>query len=260
VSLFEALALGILQGLTEFLPVSSSGHLAVLEELWQMPPQTRLGLTAVLHLGTALALLVFFRQQLWSLVSGLWGRESPVRRESRYGIGRLIVATVPAAVVGLTLEHVLERVFGATWLVGIFLLVTAGFLFATKFVPERNQKAGWLEAAIIGLAQAVAILPGVSRSGATVAAATFLGMSRKDAFEFSFVLSVPVVLAAAGKELAELDLRLVSAVQLAVGVLAAFGSGLAALWILRWMMERRRLHWFAAYCVVAGLAVLLFLR
>jgi undecaprenyl-diphosphatase len=259
-SLLEGVALGLVQGLTEFLPVSSSGHLAVIQELWHMPEQARLGLTAVLHLGTAAALLVFFQRQLRSLAVGLWAREGRVRRESRVMVGKIALASIPAAAAGLLLKPLLDRAFSTPWWIGLFLLLTAGFLFATRFVPERDRRAGWVEALVIGLAQAVALLPGVSRSGATVSAAVFLGMSRRDAFEFSFILSVPVVLAAAVKELSGFDFRLVSVVPVAAGVLVAFGTGLAALWLLRWMMQRRRLHWFALYCLVVGLAVLVLLR
>ncbi len=259
-SFLEAVVLGAMQGLTEFLPVSSSGHLAVLQELWRTPDSARLGLTAVLHLGTAASLVVFFRRQLGDLLAGLVAADPDRRRASLLLAGRIALASVPAAIVGLTLDDLLGRVFAAAWLVGPFLLVTAVVLFATRFVPERERRLGWVEALVVGLAQAVAILPGVSRSGATVATATFLGLGRKDAFEFSFLLSVPVVLAAAVKELVGLDWSAVRPAPVALGVVVAFGAGLAALWLLRWMMARRRLHWFAPYCLVAGLAILLFLR
>ncbi len=259
-TLIQALVLGLLQGVTEFLPVSSSGHLVVLEHLWHMPEQTRLALTAVLHVGTAFALLVFFRRQLGSILTGIVAREPGRRTQSLLMIGYIAIGSIPAAVVGLLLEKRIEQAFSEPVLVGALLLVTGGFLLATRFFQERNCRMGWWVALVVGVAQAFAILPGISRSGATIAAAVFLGMYRKDAFEFSFLLSVPVVLAAAAKELVGIDYGLAGVGPIVVGILVALLTGVGALMLMRRVVLGRWLHWFFPYCWVVGILVICLVR
>jgi undecaprenyl-diphosphatase len=256
----QALVLGILQGLTEFLPVSSSGHLAIVEHLWSMPESARVALTAVLHIGTALALVVYFAPRLGSVARAAFGRASEVRSESRRTIACIALGSVPAAIVGLFFADAVDAAFSSPTLIGSMLIVTGGLLFATRFARERSVRVVWLTAAIIGLAQAAAILPGISRSGATIAVAVLVGIGREDAFEFSFLLSVPVVFGAAIKELVGLDWALVGPGPVVLGILVAFGAGLGALGLLRRAVLGRRLHWFAYYCWLAGLLVLVLVR
>jgi len=259
-SVIQALLLGLLQGITEFLPVSSSGHLAVLQYLWRLPEHTRMPLAAVLHIGTTVALVGYFWRQLGNILTGIAARERNRRTQSWRTVGYIAVGSVPAAVVGLLLEERLEAAFSEPFLVGVMLLVTGGFLFATRFFLERDRQVGWLVAFAIGVAQAFAILPGISRSGVTIATAIFLGLRRKDAFEFSFILSVPIIIAAATRELVGINYSFIGVWPIAVGIGMAFLSGVAALMVLKRVVLNRRLHWFAFYCWVAGMLVIFLVR
>lgn len=259
-SVFQALALGALQGATEFLPVSSSGHLALLQHLWSMPSDERMALAAALHVGTALAVLVFFRRQLWELVAGIGARGEVRRAGSLRMAGYMVLSSLPAAAVGLALRDLIDRAFSSPLLVGVMLFVTAGLLFATRFVPERGRGICWWVALTVGTAQAVAILPGLSRSGATIAVALFLGMKREEAFDYSFLLSVPVVIGAAVLELAGLDYGILGILPVGLGVSVSFLTGLGALVLLRRVVAGRRLYWFSGYCAAVGAAVVLLLR
>jgi undecaprenyl-diphosphatase len=259
-SVLQALALGALQGATEFLPVSSSGHLALLQHVWSMPSDERMALAAALHIGTALSVLVFFRRQLWELVAGIGTRDDIRRASSLRMAGYMVLSSLPAVAVGLARRDAVDRAFSSPLLVGAMLLVTAGLLLATRFVPERGRRICWWVALSIGAAQAVAILPGVSRSGATIALALFLGMKRAEAFDYSFLLSVPVVIGAAALELAGLDYGILGILPVVSGVSISFLAGLGALMLLRRVVAGRRLHWFSAYCAAIGAAVVLLLR
>ncbi|MEO0081452.1 MAG: undecaprenyl-diphosphate phosphatase [candidate division WOR-3 bacterium] len=259
-SYLEALLLGLLQGLTEFLPISSSGHLVLLEHLLRAPESARMAVTAVLHLGTALALVAYFRRELAEIIGGAFSRRIETRSASLKTAGYIALASVPAAVVGLIAADRIDAAFSQPAVVGPMLIVTGVALFTTRFARERGQPVDSVVALAVGAVQAVAIIPGISRSGATIAMALFLGLKRTQAFEFSFVMSVPVILAAAVKELLDVDWHTVPPAAMALGVLAAFGAGLAALVLLRRAVAGRRFFWFAFYCWAAGLAALVFVR
>ncbi len=258
-TILQALLLGFVQGATEFLPVSSSGHLVIVERLMVLPDAERLALAAGLHGGTALAVIVYFRRRLGQILAGLF-RAGSERRESLRIVGAVAAGSVPAGVVGLLFRDRIDSVFSRPVLVGALLVVTGVVLFATRFGRERRDVVGWLDVACIGLAQAAAVLPGISRSGATIAAAVLLGVSRPRAFEFSFLLSVPLVLAAAVLEMVGIDYSVLSPVHLGLGIAVAFAVGLASIALLRRAVVGRWLHWFAVYCCVAGLLVLLLMR
>ena len=256
----QAIALGLLQGATEFLPVSSSGHLAILSHIYRMPEQVRLGLTAALHAGTAVSLLVFFSRRIAAIARDAVSREQAVRNASWRYMGKIALATAPAALVGLLLVPFIDRAFAAMLAVGAMLLVTGTLLFITRLRPEAARPLGWGRALAIGAAQAFAILPGISRSGATIAAGLLLGLSRREAFEFSFIMSVPIVIVAALRELVRLDWQILAPGPVALGILLAFVSGLGALVLLRRAVLGRRFYLFGIYCWLAGLAVSAFLR
>jgi undecaprenyl-diphosphatase len=258
-SIFEALILGLVQGITEFLPVSSSGHLAVLEHLWKLPVESRLPLTTMLHGATALAVIFYFAPLLARLIRGLWARD-PVRRSSSWRmLGFIALASIPAGIVGVLLGDLIDRAFSSPLLVGMMLLVTGGVLFGTRF-SQPQGKTSWVRALLVGIGQAIAILPGISRSGATIASGLYLGMERKEAFEFSFLLAVPAITGAFLLEFRKVDLAVLNPPALAVGMVAAFVAGLAALFVLARAVAGRRLYWFAFYCWLAGLATIVFVR
>lgn len=258
-SIFEALILGLVQGITEFLPVSSSGHLAVLEHLWKLPVESRLPLTTMLHGATALAVIFYFAPLLARLIRGLWARDVVRRSSSWRMVGFIVIASIPAGFVGVLFGDLIDRAFSNPLLVGMMLLVTGGVLFGTRF-SQPQGKTSWVRAFLVGIGQAIAILPGISRSGATIASGLYLGMERKEAFEFSFLLAVPAITGAFLLEFRKVDLAVLNPPALAVGMVAAFAAGLAALFVLGRAVAGRKLHWFAFYCWLAGLATILFVH
>jgi len=258
-SIFEALALGVIQGLTEFLPVSSSGHLAVLEHLWKLPAESRLPLTTMLHGATALAVIFYFAPLLARLIRGLRARDPVWRGSSWRMVGFIVVASIPAGLIGVMFNDLIDRAFSSPLLVGLMLLVTGGVLFGTRRAQARGR-TGWARALLLGIAQAIAILPGISRSGATIASGLYLGMERKEAFEFSFLLAIPAIAGAFLLEVRKVDLAVLNPQALGAGMIAAFVAGLAALYVLARAVTSRRLHWFAFYCWLAGLATIVFVR
>lgn len=259
----NAILLGLIQGLTEFLPVSSSGHLALAQSLLHMT-DGGVAFAVLLHAGTLLAILLVFARGLRELVVGclalprdLFRPLSAWRPDSTFA-AKIVIATIPGAIVGLFLEHRIDAAFGSVGAVGALLLVTAGFLLATRWAPAGTRDVSWTFALWIGCAQAVAILPGISRSGATISAAMFLGVARPKAAEFSFLAAVPLIL---GSLLLELpDLRESAAggggLAMLLGFLTSFLVGWVALvWLVR-LVRNGKLHWFAPYCAAVGVAAI----
>ena len=245
--LLDALLLGVIQGLTEFLPISSSGHVAIgLHLLGHEDPEENLALIVAVHLGSLAAILLFSRRELIAMLT---------RRPRLLAV--TIVATVPVAVVGLLLKDTVEAIATNLWVVGACLLATAGLLL---FGRRRDTGTGesadlpWLKALGIGVAQAAAILPGLSRSGSTLAAGLVSGLEREQALRFAFLLAAPAI-AGAG---------LVMAVggdgwggtgagTLVAGAATSFVASLAAMAAMVRVVAKRRLGWFAVYCAAAGL-------
>lgn len=261
---WEALLLGLLQGLTEFLPVSSSGHLELGQALFGHAEED-LTFSIVVHGATALSTLVVFRKDIGALLAGLFsGQTFPASNlPSRSYIGWLALSAIPAAAVGLTARGALESTFlGHPERVGAMLLVTAGILLLAQRLPGRHAPLTGGRAFLIGLAQAFAILPGISRSGSTISAALLLGISRDEAARFSFLMALPPILGAMLLEVGD-ALEGGSAgspwLVYAIGAAAAFASGTFA---CRWMIHLVRnmnLGVFALYCAVAGLCAMAFL-
>lgn len=265
--------LGLVQGLTEFLPVSSSGHLVLVQHLLGITtPQVLFDV--VVHLGTLLAVVVATGPELAAVVRGVlaWPRalgggaaDGARARESRLAAW-VLVGTVPAALVGLLLADRVEALFGSARVVGGALLVTAAILAAAARAPARSAtlwELGAGRAFLIGLAQAVAVVPGISRSGSTIAAGVLAGVEREAAARFSFLLAVPTI-AGAGVLVAlrEAAGQLASpgAGPLLVGFVAAAVSGYAAIRLLLATLRRGSLAWFAAYVAIVGLLALVGLR
>ncbi|HEY5595753.1 MAG TPA: undecaprenyl-diphosphate phosphatase [Candidatus Bipolaricaulota bacterium] len=249
------LLLGLIQGLTEFLPISSSGHLA-LAEVWLGVEKPGLLLDALLHLGTAGSVIFFYRERIGALLRHPWSDET-----RRLG-GGLVVAMLPAVVFGLTLRGWVEAAFAAPVAVATGLLWTGGVLF---FRPRKRQAPlqvrhwAW-PFLLVGLAQALALFPGVSRSGMTIAAGLWLGWSWERAAEFSFFLAIPAILGATALQLVE-SVEVWQAHQALwswylAGVGVAMVCGVFAIGALLGFLQRGRLRWFAYYCWALGLGVL----
>ncbi|MTB52153.1 UDP-diphosphatase [Lewinella sp. W8] len=257
--LVKALILGVVQGLTEFLPVSSSGHLELAKWILQddsIAAESML-MTVSLHAATALATLVVFRREVMEILRDLlkftWNEGT---RFSWF----IVLSMIPAAIVGVLFDDMLEALFDRQIvLVALMLIVTGFLLFLADRAQETDQKVSWKSALLIGLAQAVAILPGISRSGATISTSVLLGVDRERAARFSFLMVVPLILGKMAKDLLEGDFTgATPLLELGVGFVAAFLTGmLACVWMIR-LVKRAELKWFAYYCFAVAGIVLLF--
>lgn len=258
----QAVILGIVQGLTEFLPVSSSGHLVLIPQAlgWGEPG---LLYDTLVHWGTLLAVVVYFWEDLWGMIRA-WVdsvRRRRVDTPQAWMAWLIILGTIPAAVVGFLLQDFFERLFSAPAAVGGFLIVTGAILTASEVVYPRRGKRTVVrlpDALVIGLAQAAAICPGLSRSGLTIAAGVFRGLTREMAARFSFLLSVPIILGAGLTQVVHAirgpeDTALLP---LALGFAGAAISGYLAIHFLLGFVRRRRLWPFAIYCWAVGLVAL----
>lgn len=241
---------GLIQGLTEFLPVSSSGHLVLVPAMlgWEEPP---LGLTVLLHMGTLVALLIYFRLEIIGLVLGVLG-QGPDPAESRRIVRFLIIGTVPAVVAGLALGGFFENSFQRPYESSIELVVTALILIATEKFGERalRRPLDDKRSAVIGTAQAVAILPGISRSGSTIGAGLLCGLTREEATRFSFLLSIPAIAGAGLLDLAKGDL-VVSTASVTGTIVAGIVGYVSIHYLLRFV-RTHSLTVFAWYLLAFG--------
>lgn len=254
----DAIILGIVQGLTEFLPVSSSGHLELGKVLLgdTSIPEESLLFTVVLHFATALSTVVVYRKDVWQIISGLFALRD--NEELRFSL-KIVLSMVPAALVGLMFEEELEQLFsGNIVLVGSMLLVTAVLLFLADRARNTHKSVSFANSFVVGIAQAIAMLPGISRSGATIATSVLLGIDKQKAARFSFLMVVPLILGKIAKDFMSGDLSFHSdnVAVLGAGFIAAFVAGLlACTWMIR-LVRNSKLTFFAVYCfVVGGIAI-----
>ncbi|MEE9534804.1 MAG: undecaprenyl-diphosphate phosphatase [Acidimicrobiia bacterium] len=256
-SWWEGVLLGVVQGLTEFLPISSSGHLVVVEAALGIATPGVV-IEVVLHVATLLAVVIVYRKVLWRLAGGAVVGD---RAAWRY-IALLAIGTVPAALAGLFLEEWFERTFQSLLLVGLNFLITGAVLWSTRGrVRHAERPSPSTKGAFgIGMAQALAILPGISRSGTTVAAALWLGVDPVRAAEFSFLLAIPAIAGAAVLQIPNLSGGLASggAWPVAAGFLAALISGVVAIRLLIYLLRNKAFHRFAPYCWGIGAITILF--
>ena len=258
-SALEALILGIVQGLTEFLPVSSSGHLEFVKAVFDSEklPEDSLLVTVVLHAATALSTMVIFRKDIGQILKGLFQLKN--NEELHYSL-KIVVSMLPAAAIGLTFNDLIETFYeGKVQLVGGMLLVTAVLLYFADKVKHTTSKITYFHSIIIGLAQAIAILPGISRSGATICTSVLLGVDRERAARFSFLMVVPLIMGKMAKDI--MDGALVSssveAIPLGLGFVAAFLTGLAACTWMISLVKKSSLIYFSIYCLVVGVIAMI---
>ena len=279
-SLVKAALFGALQGLTEFLPVSSSGHLAVFHELFGAAVESMVPMGVIAHVGTLLAVLIYFRKDLvmFARVLSPKALSSVVRRPSQLLIAlppkdehngllyqrilaMIVVGTLPAAVMGLAFKDTIERAFASVKVVGAMFLVTAVVLLLTR-LAHQGERTVWhtwlLSALLIGIAQALAITPGISRSGLTIAAGILLGLRRDFAARFSFLLSIPAIAGAFVLEFGDIAhaVRTQGASEMTLIFLAALSIGYLSIAVLLRIVSRGRLHLFGLYCLAAGVLTL----
>lgn len=255
----ESVLLGLLQGLTEFLPVSSSGHLVLAQSLIPGFEQPGVLFDTLLHGGTLLAVVVYFRRDVQAILASLLPGGDPSRRRMAL---LLAAATVPTGLIGVVFKAPLEALFHAPRSAAAMLLVTGALLWASEVLARPRmglEGLGYGRALAVGTAQGLAIVPGISRSGATIAAGTLLGIRGEDAARFSFLLSVPAILGAVVLQLPHVDsLEPARLGTYVAGVVAAFAAGLWAIRFLLTAIRRGRFRWFAVYCWLLGAGYLLF--
>lgn len=256
----DAIILGVVQGLTEFLPVSSSGHLelgkAILGD--NSVPEESLLFTVVLHFATALSTIVVFRKDIWEIIRGLF--QFNWNEESQFS-AKIIVSMIPAVFVGLFFEEQLEAFFGGNVMfVGFMLLITAVLLYFADKAKDTNKKVNFGSALTIGISQAIAMLPGISRSGATISTSVLLGVDKSKSARFSFLMVVPLIFGKIAKDLmsGELNFNGGNNMAMGAGFLAAFIAGLAACtWMIQ-LVRKSKLSYFAIYCLVVGLIAIIY--
>ena len=262
-SFVEAIILGLVQGLTEFLPVSSSGHLVLTQKILGVDDK---GVTfeVLVHFGTLLSVIIYFWKPLWRMLLSII---PPFRSEfarERKMIGYLVIASVPAAIVGFSpLKDLFEGTYEKPAVVGLLLIVTGAILFLPRLFPKRkgDREIGAKSAVIMGIGQAFAILPGISRSGSTIVSGMMAGVKSSAAAEFSFLMAIPAIAAASlmeARKLSEVDAALLT--PYLAGAVVAFVSGLIAIYSVLAAIRRGKFEYFGIYCLIAGLVAFLYFR
>ena len=251
----EAVVLGIIQGLTEFLPVSSSGHLELGKAIFgsNALPEESLTFTVVLHFATALSTLVIFRKEVVEIFKGLF--QFQWNEQTQFS-AKIILSMIPATFVGLFFEEQLETFFdGNILIVGFMLLITALLLLLADKAKNTDKKVSFFNSLVIGFSQAIAMLPGISRSGATISTSVLLGVDRTKAARFSFLMVVPLIFGKVGKDIlgGGISYNSTDFLPLAIGFLAAFISGLfACKWMIA-LVKKSQLSYFSIYCAIVGI-------
>ena len=253
----QAIILGIVQGLTEFLPVSSSGHIQLANELLgtNLDPESNLTFSLTLHAATVLSTIVVLWTEIWKLIKGVFSRT--FTEEQAYLL-KIVISMIPVGVVGLFFKDAIETAFSSITVVGVMLLVTSALLaFAYYAKPRQKDTISYRDAFIVGLAQAVAVLPGLSRSGSTIATGLLLGNKKQSVAQFSFLMVLPPILGNALLDIVKGDFGGgVDTLPLVAGFIAAFVTGCVA---CKWMIDivkRGKLIWFAIYCGIVGVVAL----
>jgi undecaprenyl-diphosphatase len=257
---FEALILGLVQGLTEFLPVSSSGHLEIGKVLLDVEVKKNLTFTILVHFATVLSTIAVFYRDIRKLALGFlvfkWNEETKF-------IAKILVSMIPVGIVGVFFREDVESLFsGNLVLVGSALLLTSALLFSTQLVKTGTKKIPFLDAILMGIAQALATIPGISRSGATISTGLLLKNGRSEVARFSFLMVLLPIIGATFLDILSISTSLevggIPAGALVIGFLAAFLSGyLACTWMIN-LVKKGNLHWFAIYCAIVGIVSILF--
>lgn len=253
----QAVILGVVQGLTEFLPVSSSGHLQLANEILgtNLDPESNLTFSLTLHAATVLSTIVILWSEVWRLIKGVFSRT--FTEEQAYVL-KIIISMIPVGIVGVFFKDYIEAAFSSIVVVGVMLLCTAVLLsFAYYAKPRQKESISYRDAFIIGLSQAVAVLPGLSRSGTTIATGLLLGNKKESVAQFSFLMVLPPILGNALLDIVKGDFGGgVEVVPTIAGFIAAFVTGcIACKWMIG-IVKRGKLIWFALYCALAGAVAL----
>ena len=280
---FEAILLGLVQGLTEFLPVSSSGHLVIGREVLGVEASDDLAFEVIVHAATVLSTIVVFRKQIWDLLRGFFCGLKGLKVERRGGsvalvcndqtdyLLKIVVSMIPVMVVGLFFKDRVEALFGSIHVVGGALIVTALLLFFSDYAsrpghksifPENTYRNGisYWQALAVGLGQAFAVIPGLSRSGTTISTGLICGVRREVMAQFSFLMVLVPILGETFLEVVggEFGASSVGALPLVIGFVSAFLSGLFACKVMIALVKKAKLSWFALYCLIAAVCIFIF--
>ena len=256
---FLAFFLGIIQGLTEFLPVSSSGHLEIVKAIFNSDYEAKesLLMTVILHFATSMSTLFIFKKEVFSIINSVFSNKKS--NEKEFAI-KIIISMIPAAIVGVFFEDIIETLFnGRLILVGIMLILTGFLLFLADKSKENNNDINYLNSLIIGIAQAIAILPGISRSGATIATSVILGIDKTSSAQFSFLMVVPLIFGKVLKDIISREVLTDSITfgPLLIGFIAAFFTGLLACkWMIK-LVRASKLKYFSYYCFIVALITII---
>lgn len=257
--ILEALILGIIQGLTEFLPVSSSGHLEIAKAIFgdNVIAEESMFMTVMLHGATAISTIVVFRNEIWKILKGLF--QFKWNSQTAFSL-KIIISMLPATFVGIAFSQEMEILYdNQILLVGFMLIITSGLLFFADKAKKTKKAVSFQSAFIIGVAQALAILPGISRSGATISTCVLMGIDRRKATRFSFLMVVPLILGKMAKDLLSSDFTTAGtpALPLIVGFIAAFVTGMiACTWMIK-LVRKSKLTYFSVYCAIVGLIAII---
>lgn len=258
-NIFEAIVLGVIQGLTEFLPVSSSGHLELVKVILgdTSVAEESMMMTVMLHFATALSTVVVFRKEILEILKGLF--QFKWNEETQFSL-KIVLSMIPAAFVGVFLDEQIEQFFGgAVLLVGCMLILTSILLILADKAKNTEKSVGYKEAIIIGIAQAIAILPGISRSGATISTSVLLGIDREKSARFSFLMVVPLIFGKIAKDLLDgafsthFDVATMS-----VGFIAAFVTGIVACTWMISLVKKSKLMYFSIWCAIVGTIAIIY--
>lgn len=270
-SLLDAVLLGIIQGLTEFLPISSSGHLVLGQELLNIAHQSDIAFEVFVHFGTLLSVVFMFWKDIKLIVISFFGgiiKPSAIKHlyknDDYFRLAIfIIIGCIPAGLVGVFFEKEIGLLFNDPKFVSVMLLITGLILFLTKFSnPKEGSSVSFASAIVIGIAQAIAILPGISRSGITISSAIYLGVSRENAAKFSFLLALPVIFGATILKANEVLQSPISNQELLVyfvGTVVAAISGYASIRVVLGLLKKKRFSWFSYYCFIVGILGILFI-
>jgi undecaprenyl-diphosphatase len=261
--------LGIVQGLTEFLPVSSSGHLIIARDILHLNTPSGLAVDAVLQFATVLAVVMYFWRDIWQMIKTAWymlvGQNIKTNSNDRTLLFALIVGTIPAVLAGLFLEKIMDTAFRSAALVAWMLIAGSGLFLIAEYVASRYEVKKTISIGrgiVVGLFQSLALIPGMSRSGATISGGLLLGLSREEAARFGFLLSVPIILGAGAKKILELGVSGLLAAEwlpLVIGSIVAFAVGLVVIHYLLRYVRNHTLLAFVVYRLVLAAAVFVFL-
>ncbi len=257
----QAVILGAIQGLTEFLPVSSSGHLVLCQQFFGLK-QEELFFDISVHMGTLVAVMIFFRKEIFAIFNSLFlyikgFKQKGAKPDENVKLAFLIITgSVPTAIIGLIFKDMADTIFASILLVGCSLIVTGSFLWAVKQIKSEGRGIddfSFFKSFIIGTIQGLAILPGISRSGSTIAAGLFLGLKREMAARYSFLLSIPAILGAEILSLSDMGSKVSFDNAVIYGTITSFVVGYCSLILLMYIVNKGRIHIFAPYCWILGI-------